>query len=295
MRTVFIGSIEFSWQCLEEILKKNLTEIVGVFNLEPKNSNSISDYKNLKDLAKKYNISHFYFKNINDKNTVKKIRSLKPELILVFGLSQIIKSEILSIAKRGILGTHPTLLPKNRGRAPIPWSIIKGLKKSGLTFFYLREGADTGDIVSQSGWIISDKDDASTLYKKMTKAAKKMLNSTLPKIARGVEKRIKQPTLSNYWPARKPEDGKISWNSSYKAIDKLIRATTRPYPGAFCYIQGQKVIIWKSQKVTTKEKVAMGIIIRSDRRGLLIKAKGGAILAKDWEPRIFFKTGALLS
>ena len=58
-------------------------------------------------------------------------------------------SEIIKIPNIGVFGSHPTLLPKYRGRAPIPWTIIKGLKKSGLTFFWIDEGVDNGDILDQ--------------------------------------------------------------------------------------------------------------------------------------------------
>ena len=285
MRIVFIGSIEFSWHCLAEILEKKLAEVVGIFNVHTEYSKTISDYRNQKDLAQKYIIPHFWFKNINDPSVVKKLKKLAPDLILVFGLSQIVGKKILSIPKKGIVGTHPSLLPKNRGRAPIPWSIIKGLKKSGLTFFYLEEEADTGDIIDQISWPITKSDNASSIYKKMTMAGQKMLVRTLPKIEKGVEKKVKQPKKSNFWPERKPRDGLISWRKSYFIVDRLIRATTHPYPGAFSYLNGNKIIFWKSKPEASNSKLKVGTVIDSKKDKLLIKAAGGAIKALDWEPK----------
>lgn len=283
MSVVFIGSIEFSWYCLEEILKEHLAEVIGIFNIDPKYSLGVSDYRNQKNLASKYGVPHYFFRNINDIETVKKIRKLSPDLILVFGLSQIIRSEILNIPRLGVIGTHPALLPKNRGRAAIPWSIIKGLKKSGLTLFYLGEEADRGDIIDQKRWLITDHDDATSIYKKMVSAGIRLLAKNLPLIESGKAKRIPQPEKSNWWPKRTPEDGKIDWNDSVKDIDRLIRATTWPYPGAFTNFGEAKLIIWKGSPLKTSIKASPGTLIRKEKSTLLIRARNGAIKINKFE------------
>lgn len=285
MRVVFVGSIEFSWQCLSEILEKKLANVVGIFNIDPQYGKSISDYRNQIDLAQKYTVPHFWFKNVNDAKTAATIRKLRPELIMVFGLSQIVKKEILAIPRIGVLGTHPTLLPKNRGRAPIPWSIIKGLKKSGLTFFYLGEGADTGDIIDQMSWKITARDDATSIYRKMISTGKRMLLRTLPKIEKGRQRQVPQPKVSNYWPARGPDDGKILWSESNLAIDRLIRATTRPYPGAFCFFGSTKITVWKNLPINAKKKAKIGEVMSIGKRAFLVKAGIGATRVLEWEPR----------
>ena len=65
------------------------------------------------------------------------------------GWSQLLKNDILTIPEFGVIGSHPTQLPKYRGRAPIPWTILKKLKHSALTFFFIEEGIDNGDILDQ--------------------------------------------------------------------------------------------------------------------------------------------------
>ncbi|MEK7581022.1 MAG: methionyl-tRNA formyltransferase [Patescibacteria group bacterium] len=285
MRVVYIGSIEFSWYCLNEILEKKLADVVGVFNVHPDFSKNISDYRDQSDLAKKYKIPHFWFKNINENKNVSLIRKLKPDLMLVFGLSQIVKKTLLTLPSIGVLGTHPALLPKNRGRSPIPWSIIKGLKVSGLTFMYLDEGADTGDVVYQMKWKITSKDDAASIYKKMIAVGKIMVNKVLPQIENGTIKIIMQPARSNYWPAREPMDGKIKWSWSLDRIDKLIRATTRPYPGAFCTFGEKKLIIWQARKMHETFPGANGEVVKKKKGGFIVKCRDGAIYVTKWQPR----------
>ena len=84
------------------------------------------------------------------------LKKSKPDLILVMGWSQLLKDELIDIPKIGIIGSHPTELPKYRGRAPIPWTILKGLTKSALTFFWIDKGVDDGDILDQEFFSISD-------------------------------------------------------------------------------------------------------------------------------------------
>ena len=91
------------------------------------------------------------------------------------GLSKLINRELLEIPKLGVVGYHPTLLPKNRGRHPLIWALVLGLTQTGSTFFFMDEGADSGPIISQEKVKITKKDTANTLYKKIEITASKQL------------------------------------------------------------------------------------------------------------------------
>ena len=84
-------------------------------------------------------------------------------MIFVLGLSQIIPGSILEIPTIGCIGSHPALLPENRGRHPIIWAIANGLKKSEITLFWIDEGIDSGDIWAQKELEISTESDAATV------------------------------------------------------------------------------------------------------------------------------------
>src|SRR5262249_61101263 len=90
-------------------------------------------------------------------------RTLEPHLGIVVGVSQLLPPAFLELPQKGFIGMHPTMLPQGRGRAPIPWAIIKGLKQTGVTLFYADKGADTGDILAQAAVPVRDDDTASTL------------------------------------------------------------------------------------------------------------------------------------
>ena len=181
------------------------------------------------------------------------IRSIAPDVIFVFGFSQLISPEILSIPSLGCIGTHPALLPKNRGRHPLIWALVEGLTQSGLTFFYLDEGADSGDILWQEPFTIELGDDALTLYQKIRSLASKGIAEFLPKLMNNTAPRIPQDaSQATYWRKRTAQDGQIHWDQPSMTIYNLIRALTRPYPGSHTFIGAEKVIIWKAVPPTSQ-------------------------------------------
>lgn len=174
----------------------------------------------------------------------------QPDLLLVLGWYYIIPHEARESVPLGCAGIHASLLPKYRGGAPIPWAIINGEITTGVTLFYMGDGIDDGDIIAQKDFAIEDADNCVTAYEKATQSSIQILREYLPLIATGTAPRTPQDhSQATYFPLRKPEDGLIDWSWSAKRIHNFIRAQTRPYPGAFTYIQGKKVVIWDADIV----------------------------------------------
>lgn len=282
MKIAFIGGVQFSHELLLHILNLGW-EVSVVFSYDDSKKKYYSDFASFDKITEKFSIFHVKVDKINDEKNIEILQKINPDLILVMGWSQLLSLEIIKIPKLGIIGSHPTELPKYRGRAPIPWSIIKGLKESALTFFYIQEGVDDGDILDQSKFDISDNDDASSIYQKMTKLGKQMLESNLPLIATGKQNHmIQDPSMYiESWPKRVPDDGKIDWSKSAKEIHTLIRATTKPYPGAFTFLKNEKLIIW-SASYSNERSLGMGIIMEITLSTLKIgTSKGCLIINKD--------------
>lgn len=193
--------------------------------------------------------------NINNPSTLSEIEKADLDWLFVIGWSQIVKSELLEIPKKGAIGIHPSLLPVGRGRAAIPWAILKNLKKTGVTLFKLDDGVDTGDIIDQIELSIDESTDAEYLYEKVNSAHVELISKVISKIQRDKVRMYRQDnSLATIWPGRKPEDGEINLNGSAKEAERLIRAVTRPYPGAFFFKEGKKIIIWKSELTNVKPK-----------------------------------------
>ncbi len=277
-RYVFIGSVDFSRSCLEAMLKMGLS-IAGVFCLERGAASANSDYADLGEVAGRLGRPCRYFNRIKDE--AENIRALEPDVIFVMGLSQIVPQEILDIPYVGTIGSHPALLPRNRGRHPLIWAIANGLTRSGLTFFWLDRGVDTGDIWAQRGFAIGPEDDASTVYERVKGLACEMLEAHIPELEKGIARRKKQDSsIANTLRKRTAKDGEIDWRMGSKRICDLIRALYRPYPGAHCMHNGREVKVWKGKEYKASGAVRglePGKVLSSDRGSIVVKTGDGAI------------------
>lgn len=247
MRILFIGCVQSSAILLEELLKHTF-DVVGVITKSASPFNS--DYVDLSDICKKYNVDYIYVNNINDENSVEFAKHTHPDYIYCFGWSELIRNELLSTPVKGVIGFHPAALPNNRGRHPTIWALVLGLKETASTFFVMDEFADRGAIVSQEMLRITYDDDADTLYNKILEIAKKQVIDFSNKLENEACNLILQnPNAGNNWRKRGIKDGEIDWRMSSYAIYNLVRALTKPYIGAHISIGEKQYKVWKVEEV----------------------------------------------
>src|SRR3954462_490339 len=109
--------------------------------------------------------------DVNSREAIAALREVEPDMIFIVGWSQLVLDEFIRLPKDGVFGMHPTLLPKHRGRAAIPWAILSGLARTGVTLFEISDGtADSGPIVGQVEVPISPDETAETLFAKLTES-----------------------------------------------------------------------------------------------------------------------------
>ena len=132
MNIVFIGAVKFSEMALQKIHSLNVN-ISGICTLKESSFNS--DFCDLSLFADQHNIPYLYVEDINSPATISWIKQKEPDFIFCFGFSRLLKKEILELPVHGVLGYHPAELPFNRGRHPLIWALVLGLKKTGSTFF----------------------------------------------------------------------------------------------------------------------------------------------------------------
>lgn len=247
MKAILVGSVVSSEIVLKEMISTAFP-VEYVFSLDEQYSENVSGYRPIHELAEQYHIPYKKFKKIEDKENVEVIQSLQPDYIFIVGLSQLVKSDILEAAKIGVIGFHPTPLPKFRGRAAMVWQMLLGVHETKCTMFFLDEGMDSGDILIQEPYTIEDSDYAYDVEQKLCEAIKRMAAKLLPKLLDGTAKGQKQEeALATYLLKRTPEDGEIDWKEPVEKIQRLIRAVSRPYPGAFSNYDGKhKVIFWRA-------------------------------------------------
>lgn len=247
MRYIFVGTVEGSYHALEEMLTQG-ANVVGVFTLAPEYSYRHSDFADLRPLAQRYSVPLWGINHINnDPEVVAQMRDLRPDYIFIIGWSEIVKRPVLELPTQACIGFHPSLLPQNRGRAVIPWTILQGLRRSGATLFYMDEGVDSGDILTQKAFTVEPDETARTLYNKVIVTLREMIREVLPLMENGNPPRYPQDhSKATYCAKRTPADGLIDWQWPAERIWTLIRAVGEPYPGAFTFHRGRKLIIWEA-------------------------------------------------
>lgn len=284
-KTVFIGSVLSSKVALESLIEKKVM-IDLVCSLDEEASKNVSDYYPIHKIAEKNNIPYIKFKKINNEDVIKRIKEIKPDFIFVIGLSQIISQETLDIAKEYVIGFHPTPLPKHRGRAAIPWQIILGVQNSKVSLFKLDQGMDSGDIICQYPYQIDETDYAMDVYNKVCDAMRNALLKSISDIYGDTVEFIKQDhEEATYLLARRPEDGLIDWKLSGEEIETLIRATSKPYPGAFSFYKSTKVIFWKARVEENKKYTGIPgqIAWINDKDEIAIITKDSMLIVSEYE------------
>ena len=183
--------------------------------------------------------------NVNDEATVQLLRDLKLDVVFVIGWSQILKPATLQTARLGMIGAHASLLPHNRGSAPVNWALIRGERISGNSLMWLAEGVDAGDLIDQTAFCITPYDTCATLYERVAESNRDMLLRALPALLAGErpgapQRHTNEPVL----PRRRPADGRVDWRGDSASVYAFVRALTKPYPGAFSGLDNRRWTIW---------------------------------------------------
>lgn len=280
---VLAGSVTSSRRTLEALIRHKV-DVRGVLGLNHLRSSNVSGYTRLDDLATTAGIPYEDFANINDTGTMDRIRRWTPEVLFVAGLSQMVRRELLDLPSLGAVGFHPTCLPKGRGRAPIAWIILDNVP-AAATFFVMSDAADQGPILAQQPFEVTPEDYAADVVAKVLSAIDAALDLWLPRLIAGEWKPIVQNEKdATYYGVRRPEDGLIDWRWASHQIQTLVRATSRPHPGAFTYYKGMQLVVWRAVVVDDcATRGVIGRVIAMDRGCPVVQTGAGALRLDEWE------------
>lgn len=285
MKTILIGAVTTTRRVLETMVEVNFP-ISYVFSLDDAASKNVSDYDPVFETAEKFNVPYKKFKKINDEENIKIIKEIEPDYIFVIGLSQLVKDEIINAAKKGVVGFHPAPLPKYRGRATNVWQQLLGVKESAVSVFFIDDGIDSGDILAQEPYYIGENDYCQDVLDKIDEAAIIAMRKVLIGLRDNTLVPVKQnDEEATYTLKRSPEDGLIDWNQSIRDIHLLIRAISRPYPGAFSMYDGKsKIVIYKAEVLENKKYIGFnGQIAELRKDGFDVVCKDGLLRVTDYE------------
>ena len=282
MRTVWVSFDVIGRDCLDVAAQAG-AEVVAVVTLPGPVDPARSGQCSFGEIAGRLGARLIQTADVNSAETLQAVRSLEPELVFVVGWSQLVQQDFIELAAEGVFGMHPTLLPRHRGRAPIPWAILAGLARTGVTLFEITDpGADAGPIVGQVPVEIASDETATSLFDRLAEAHLDLLRECVPLLLVRAAPRIPQDERrASFWPKRTPADGIIDWETRAPYLHDWVRAQTRPYPGAFTYLGDEKVVVWRARALVLDAEAPAGTVVEHRSGAAVVACGEGALLLEE--------------
>ena len=266
MRIMFMGTPDISAVCLRELIASD-NEIVAVVTGKdkPRGRGNVMTPTPVKALALEHALPVYTPDSLKTEDFMELLREINPDLIAVVAYGKILPVSVLDFPKHGCVNVHVSLLPKYRGAAPMQRAIIEGESETGVTIMYMAEGVDTGDIITAEAFPIGPEDDFEAIHDRSAEVGGKLLVKTIKDIENGTATRTPQDhALATHATKIEKEDCKIDFTKSAKTLDCAIRGVT-PIPGAFAYLKGKMLKIYKATPTDGKGKP--GEVIATDPKG----------------------------
>ncbi|HLS12576.1 MAG TPA: methionyl-tRNA formyltransferase [Flavobacteriaceae bacterium] len=238
LRIVFMGTPDFAVGCLKEIVDNELNVVAVVTTPDrPAGRGRKLRGSAVKEYAVKQDLPILQPENLKDKDFLDSLKAFKADLFVVVAF-RLLPKAVWAMPPMGTFNLHASLLPKYRGAAPINWAIIEGEKESGVTTFLLDEKIDTGEILLSEKVTITPEETAGTLHDKLLDKGKKLVITTIKKLAANEIKPKKQKDVEGitYAPKLTSENMRIDWSKDGHEIERHIRGMS-PYPSAWTELE----------------------------------------------------------
>lgn len=280
MKIVFMGTPDFAVASLEEIIKRGYDINLVITQKDKKRGRGKKmQFTPVKEKALEFGLEVYQPDDVNSLESLEKLRSINPDIIIVVAYGQILREDILSLPKYGCLNVHASILPKYRGAAPINWAIINGEDISGNSIMKMDKGLDTGDVLNRSEIDIDDQMNAGQLHDILMIDGAKLLIDTLENIE-NLSAKKQDDENSSYAPMMDKSLGRIDWKKPNIDIYNLIRGT-QPWPGSYFFYYGENVKVKKAELSNRQTSSEPGSIIEIDDNGILVQTGEGCISLKE--------------
>ena len=294
MKIGYFADGEWGHRAFKKIIKDESLSIEFICVRNNTNDQTFKRY------SKYYNVDYLSDKNINSSHFLNKVKKYNCDLFVSMSFNQIFKYEIINIPRLKSINCHAGNLPFYRGRNVLNWVLINDEKQFGITVHYIDEGIDTGDIITQKTYSISDKDNYQTLLEKSYDKCPQLLYQSIKSIQENKVSRIEQSSVHAtgfYCSRRKKGDEKIDWNNPSREIFNFVRAICKPGPQARSFHDGNEIKINKAELISSAPSYIgiPGTVLQVDNNQILIKTQDSFIRIVEWTALFKVKTGIRLN
>ena len=292
LNLLFMGTPEISAYVFEQMILDGY-HFVGLVAQpdHPVGRKGIIEKVPTKVIAEKYDIP--VFQPIKIRKDFSFMDNLKVDLVITLAYGQIVPQGFLDIPRFGCLNLHGSLLPKLRGASPVQTALINNEKVTGVTLMEMVAAMDAGRMYGKKEVIIDEDDNATSLFKKISEAAKDLVLELLPKYVNGELEGVPQDEEQvTFCSLIKPEQEKLDLSKDILEVYGYIRGLSDE-PGAYLYLDNQKLKIFKAKIANDLVTAEVGTIVQADKRGLLLQCQNGQLaileLQKEGKKRMDYK------
>ena len=283
MDVVFFGSPDFAVPSLRALVGEgfNVRAVVTQPDRPTGRSRSTSAPTPVKAAATAEGLDVLQPEKPTDAAFLQHLRDLAPDVGVVVGYGHILRSELLTLPRRGMVNVHPSLLPALRGAAPIEWTILQGIESTGVTIMQLDEGLDSGPILHQLPHRVDPGTTAGELRAHLAEMGAQALIEALALWEQDSLKPVPQDAAhATYAPKLTREIAHIDWT---KPADEVVRLTLAldPRPGAWTTHDTKEVKLYGGRSLPGRDMP--GAVTEAGAR-LVVAAGDGLVEIAEVQP-----------
>ncbi|HEX2964715.1 MAG TPA: methionyl-tRNA formyltransferase [Syntrophorhabdaceae bacterium] len=277
MRTIFFGSSSFSVPILKSISRN--TVCVVTRKSKPKGRGYTLDDNEVKRAAEEIGLPVIEIDSFRDES-VKLLPDHRPDIFVVASFGLIIPKWVLDMPPQGPINIHPSLLPLYRGPSPIQWAILKGDETTGITFIWMNQKMDEGDIVYQERIEIGKDEDYISLSERLSIRSAEVLPEFLGRFNGTMERSPQNHEKATYTPIITKDMGVIDWSKTASEIHRQVRALIA-WPTAYTTFEGKLVKIFRSVIDKDREDTGPGRIWAVNKEGIYVGTGSGSLVIRE--------------
>ncbi|MFQ5431721.1 MAG: methionyl-tRNA formyltransferase [Nitrospinota bacterium] len=286
MKLVFLGTPEFAVPTLDKLPRYGHDlRLVVTQPDRPSGRGQKFHASPVKERALKLKLPVYQPEDVNSEESLKKIASCGPDVIVVVAFGQYLKKKLRAIPHLGCLNLHPSLLPKLRGAAPIQRAVMEGYNLSGVSTFRIEKEMDAGSIYLAAPMPIGEMTTAGELHDLLKMFGAELVCATLDRFTKGERKLTPQNNdEATYAPKIGPNEQEIDWTQDAEVIDRKIRGLS-PLPGAFTHFRGKRILLLRSSIGGFEvDDVLPGAIVNVRSNYVEVKTGNGTVALYELKP-----------
>ena len=278
MKIIFAGTPEFALPALTALIHSS-HELIAVYTQpdKPAGRGLRLAESPVKTFALQHHLPLYQPASLRQDAVIAEITRLTPDVIVVAAYGLLVPSVILALPRFGCINIHPSLLPRWRGAAPIERTIEAGDTLSGVTIMQMDAGLDTGPILLQRSYELTQTETASMLYDALSRFGATLLVEAIDLLAAGkMIARTQDGAYATYAKKLDKLEAHLDWSKSAIELERMIRAFN-PWPIAFTIFQGEPLRIGQASVMQGNASSLPGTIVSVSKAGIEVATGQGVL------------------